>query len=675
MLTWRHLADRVTSRRGAWVTLALVLLVTTALMGALRGATVARGDETLPSSSESARVAELQREFPGHELSPVVVVITRYDENPLAATDLASAQRVSAAAAGAVAQQPSRPVPSQDGRAVLVNVPVRADRPGTEVAPDVDAMRSAIHAATPAGLRAQVTGGPAFGADVASAFRGADLRLLLVTVGIVAVLLLLTYRSPVLWLVPLAVVGLADGLAGTATKALGSALGLSFDSGIVSVLVFGAGTNYALLLISRYREELRRTPDHREALRDALVATGPAVLASNATVVLALLTLVLAVMPGTRGLGPTSALGLVIAGVFALTALPAALAICGRRVFWPFVPRPGHEQATESGTWGRIAARVVARPFPVLLVGAVVAALMAAGLLGTRVGLAQTEQFRVASESQQGLEVLAAHYPAGESAPLVIMAPQGEAAAVEAAARHTPGVTRVMRTGTAGETVRLMAVASAEPGSTQAQDTVRALRDAVHPHSALVGGQTAQQVDALAAAGRDLRVVAPLILGLVLLVLVLLLRAVVGPLVLLAVNVVSALAAIGAGTWVGERLLGFPGLDVHVPLLAFLFLVALGIDYTIFLAHRALHEATEHGTRAGIVRAVAHTGGVITSAGVVLAAVFAALGVLPLVTLGQLGLIVGLGVLVDTLLVRALVVPAVCGALGDRLWWPRRLTS
>lgn len=630
-----------------------------------------------------------------------MVVMTRYDERPLAAGDLASAQRVGEAAAGSVGQRASRPIPSQDGRAVLVSIPVRADRPNTDIATDVTAMRAAIAgtgeatagdaggAAGEPRLRAQVTGGPAFGADVASAFDGADLRLLAVTVGIVAVLLLLTYRSPVLWLVPLIVVALADGLAGVLAKAIGQAWDLSFDSGIVSVLVFGAGTNYALLLISRYREELPRTDDHRVALRDALVATGPAVLASNVTVVLSLLTLVLAVLPGTRGLGPTSAAGLLVAAAFALVVLPAALAICGRKLFWPFVPplpsrpsrtgtAPHTDQSAGVGPWARVARAVTRRPWPVLAAALAVAALMAAGLAGTRVGLSQTEQFRVASESSAGLQTLARHYPQGESAPMTVVSRTEAAPRVAEAARHTAGVVRVQTLAEHDGWSRTMVVGDAEPDSPAAQDTVRALRDAVHavPGSdAVVGGQTARQVDAEAGARHDLLLVAPLILLVVLLVLVALLRAVVAPLVLLLVNVISAVAAIGLGTWIGRTAFGFPGLDVLVPLLSFLFLVALGIDYTIFLAHRTVHEAQEHGLREGVVRAVGATGGVITSAGVVLAAVFAALGVLPLVTLGQLGLIVGLGVLVDTLLVRTLVVPAVLAAAGERLWWPRRLAS
>ncbi|MTB72637.1 MMPL family transporter [Arsenicicoccus sp. MKL-02] len=698
---WRRLADAVTSRRGAWATLVLALLVTTALMGALRGAEIARADETLPPGSESARAATLLAGFPRSELSPVMVVMTRYDERPLAAGDLASAQRVGEAAAGSVGQRASRPIASQDGRAVLVSIPVRADRPNTDIATDVTAMRAAIAgtgeatagdaggAAGEPRLRAQVTGGPAFGADVAGAFDGADLRLLAVTVGIVAVLLLLTYRSPVLWLVPLIVVALADGLAGVLAKAIGQAWDLSFDSGIVSVLVFGAGTNYALLLISRYREELPRTDDHRVALRDALVATGPAVLASNVTVVLSLLTLVLAVLPGTRGLGPTSAAGLLVAAVFALVVLPAALAICGRKLFWPFVPplpsrpsgtgtAPHTDQSAGVGPWARVARAVTRRPWPVLAAALAVAALMAAGLAGTRVGLSQTEQFRVASESSAGLQTLARHYPQGESAPMTVVSRTEAAPQVAEAARHTAGVVRVQTLAEHDGWSRTMVVGDAEPDSPAAQDTVRALRDAVHavPGSdAVVGGQTARQVDAEAGARHDLLLVAPLILLVVLLVLVALLRAVVAPMILLLVNVISAVAAIGLGTWIGRTVFGFPGLDVLVPLLSFLFLVALGIDYTIFLAHRTVHEAQEHGLREGVVRAVGATGGVITSAGVVLAAVFAALGVLPLVTLGQLGLIVGLGVLVDTLLVRTLVVPAVLAAAGERLWWPRRLAS
>ncbi|GAA1140267.1 MMPL family transporter [Ornithinicoccus hortensis] len=676
-------AGWLTSRRGAWVALALALVAMLAVLGPLRGEEAPARADSVPATSESAMAEALADQFPGSDVAPVLVVLSR-DGAALTEGDLAAGAELATGLSAVTGHEASPPLTAEDGRAAILQVPMTLGADNSANADTIGQLRDAVAAqqddgALPAGLTAQVTGGPAFGADVASAFDGANITLLLVTVGIVALLLILTYRSPILFLVPLAVVGTADQLAAVATAALGRALDLQFDAGIVSVLVFGAGTNYALLLISRYREGLHRTADHRAALATAWRGAVPAVLASNVTVVLALLTLSLATLPGTRGLGVASAAGLVIALAAVLLVLPPALAVVGRRAFWPFVPRPGTTDPTEHGVWSRIAGVVVRRPARVVAASVALLAVLATGLLGTSVGLTQTEKFRVASESAAGLEVLAEHFPAGEASPLVVVAAAGASEEVEQALTGVDGVVAVRETGTsdtdAGELVRFSVVGEPAPGTDAALDLVDTVRTAVQGvpgADALVGGATAQDLDARAAADHDLLVVAPLVLAVALAVLVLLLRALVAPLLLLVVNVASSAAAIGAGAWIGRTLFGFPALDVMVPLLAFLFLVALGIDYTIFLVHRARQEAAAHGTRRGMVRAVAHTGAVITSAGVVLAGVFAALGVLPLVTLGQLGLIVGLGVLLDTLVVRTVLVPALFALLGDRMWWPSR---
>ncbi|HLS13947.1 MAG TPA: MMPL family transporter, partial [Beutenbergiaceae bacterium] len=450
---------------------------------------------------------------------------------------------------------------------------------------------------------------------------------------------------------------------------------LQFDAGIISVLVFGAGTNYALLLISRYREELSLTQDHRAALASAWRHTAPAILASNVTVVLALLTLVLAVIPGTHGLGVASAIGLVIALAAVLFALPPALAMCGRRIFWPFKPVPG-EGASQGRFWHGVAARVSRRPALGLVGGVLVLAIMAAGWFGTSIGLTQVEKFRVQSESAAGLEVVSEHFPPGESQPMFVVADSPQAEEVVAAAGEVDGVVRAHPVGTTedGSLTKIMVVGQYAPGTDAGLDLVKDLRQSVHavPEAdALIGGQTATELDARDGTQRDLFLIAPLILAVAFLILTLLLRSAVAPLLLLTVNLASALAAIGGGAWLSRLVFTQDALDSQVPLLAFLFLVALGIDYTIFLVHRARTESGAHGTKEGIVRAVTHTGGVITSAGIVLAGVFAALGVLPLVVLGQLGIIVGLGVLVDTLIVRTVIVPAVFTLVREKIWWPR----
>ncbi|MCM3660651.1 MMPL family transporter [Georgenia satyanarayanai] len=682
----RHL----TSRRGAWITLICSLLLAVAVIGGLRGAEVVNDHGAAPPASESARAGELLAELPGADVQHLVLVTTRADGTALTEEDLGMLGRLGGQlpTTGDVAG----PIPSSDGLAALLQVPVSVDGEDSGALRElVDEVRTTVAAELPDTLTVETTGGPAFGADLAASFDGANVRLLLITVGIVALLLLLTYRSPVLWLVPVAVVGLADQVAAVLTARLGAALDLNFDAGIISVLVFGAGANYALLLISRYREELRRHEDHRQALAVAWRGTVPAILASNISVVLALATLVLATIPGTRGIGVAAAVGLLVALAAALLALPAALAVVGRGAFWPFVPRPA--AGDDAGTsvtadarpslrrdpWGAVATAVARRPWQVLGAGAVLLAVMATGLIGTEVGLSQTERFRVAAESADGLETIAEHFPAGSAQPLLVVARTQHADAVEQAAAAVSGVRSVgvgaSAPSTAGDITTLSVISDAAPGSEHERDVVQDLRAAVHGvpgAEALVGGAPATDVDVRAGAESDLWLIAPLVLAVVALTLALLLRSLVAPVVLLGINIASTLATIGAGAWLGRQLFGFPALDTPVPVLAFLFLVALGIDYTIFLVHRVRHEAAQVGTRAAVVHGVRTTGVVITSAGIVLAGVFAALGILPLVTLGQLGLIVSLGVVVDTLVVRTLLVPALITVLGERFWWPSR---
>lgn len=679
----KRFSDWLTSRGGAWVALGLVLLVLVALFGAFGSATAPAQNATAPAGSESTHTAELLQQFPNADRQSVLVVASRDDAAKLSDPDFAALtglipvldERADAALSG--------PQVSDDGRAAVLITPIKVGDTNGETAELIKEIRADIAAHTPDGLSLQLTGGPAFGADVAASFEGADFTLLLVTILIVAILLIVTYRSPVLWLIPLVVVALADGLAGRVTAAAGAAWGLQFDTGIISVLVFGAGTNYALLLISRYREELLSTADHRVALAESWRKTVPAIVASNLTVVLALLTLVLAVIPGTRGLGVSSAIGLLIALGVVLLMLPPLLAISGRKVFWPFVPRPGSLAAkggTQGGLWRGIATRVVQRPVVSLLAGAALLAVMAAGLLGTTVGLNQIEKFRVQSESASGLETLSAHFAPGEAQPILIVTKSDATKEVVAVAQNIEGVVRAHPAGESADAVfaRVMVTSEYAPSSEQSLDQITEIREAVHAvpgAEAVVGGAVATDLDARAGNQRDLLLVTPLVLLVSFLVLTILFRSFVAPALLFVVNLASAIAAIGAGSWLSRVLFGQHALDLQVPLLAFLFLVALGVDYTIFLVHRARAEAPVHGTRAGMVEAVAHTGGVITSAGVVLAAVFAALGVLPLVTLGQLGLIVGIGVIVDTLVVRTVIVPAIFALLGDRIWWPGRLRA
>ncbi|MGM7670727.1 MMPL family transporter [Microbacterium sp. A93] len=674
-------SDRLTSRRGAWISLGIVLIVFTALFGLFSRIDAPSANEAAPADSESSRVSALLDKFPDADEQSVLVVASRADATILTDSDIEALKEVARVLGAHTGLASSGPSISDDGEAAVIVTPITVGADNAETATVIKDLRGSIAGLAPDGIILQVTGGPAFGADITSAFDGADFTLLLVTIIIVALLLIITYRSPILWLLPLTVVAFADQLAGKVTGAVGAWLDLQFDAGIISVLVFGAGTNYALLLISRYREELAVNEDHRQALSAAWRKTVPAIVASNITVVLALLTLALAVIPGTRGLGVSSAVGLLIALAAVLFALPPVLALCGRRVFWPFMPKPftsmaGADTARDT-IWHGIATRVMRRPVVSLVSGLALLAIMTTGLLGTSVGLDQVEKFRVQSESAAGLEVLADHFPPGESQPIFIVADSTHADEVVRAAADVDGVLRAHPLGETddGSLTKIMVIGEYAPGTAESLALVTELRTTAHDvpdADALVGGAIATDLDARAGNEQDLLLIAPLVLAVSFIVLLVLLRSVLAPVVLLLVNLVSAVAAIGAGAWLSRVLFDQPALDLQVPLLSFLFLVALGIDYTIFLVHRARAEAETLGTREGMVQAVTHTGAVITSAGIVLAAVFAALGVLPLVTLGQLGLIVGVGVVVDTLIVRTVVVPALFGLLGERIWWPRR---
>lgn len=670
-----RVAHFLTGRRSAWLVIALFLVVVGALSGALSRVDTAPRGTNLPVGSESALVAEKLATFSDASMTPALVVATRTDGGAL--DQQQRAQFLEFARQIGAGEKPGI-IPSEDSRAVLTMVPLTSTDDDAQTNEQVKALRDKVAAATPDGLTIKVTGGPAFGADIANSFAGADVTLLLVTVGIVAVLLLLTYRSPVLWLVPLVVVALADQTAAQVSNWLSVTTGWHAEGGIVSVLVFGAGTNYALLLISRYREELTRHDDHRAALATAWRASLPAILASNLTVVLALLTLLVASLPDTRGLGLSSAVGLLLALAAVVFALPAVLAVTGRRIFWPFIPRADQGAASldQPGWWGRVANAVVTRPVRALAAGLALLAVMATGLFGLTVGLSQADQFRVKAESVDGLAVVAEHYPAGLTAPTIVLTNALQSTDVSEKIAAVPGVERVLPAGSPGHgLVRLQVTGTPGPGTPEALQLVRDVRAAVHQvpgADAQVGGSVAQDLDIREAQARNFWTIAPLILLVILVVLAVLTRSALAPVLLLGINLVSTAAAIGAGAVLSRWILGSPALAVETPLFAFLFLVALGIDYTIFLVERTRHEAQQHGTRQGMVEAVRHTGAVITSAGIVLAAVFAALGVLPLVVMGQLGIIVGLGVLVDTLVVRTIVVPAVVGLIGDRLWWPRR---
>uniref|UniRef100_UPI0015F0810C MMPL family transporter n=1 Tax=Pseudonocardia pini TaxID=2758030 RepID=UPI0015F0810C len=535
----------------------------------------------------------------------------------------------------------------------------------------------------PADLSVHVTGPAGLAADLSAAFAGIDGLLLAVAAGVVALILLIVYRSPLLPILVLLSAGLALCLAVIAVYLLADAGVITLSGqtqGILFILVVGAATDYALLLIARYREELRRTDRPWDAMRTAYRATLEPVLASAGTVILGLLCLLLSGLNSNRGLGPVAALGIAASVLAALTFLPAALVPLGRAAFWPFVPRHGTDEKP-AGLWARIADSVGRRPRRLWIATALVLGALAAFVPQFQAsGVAQSDFFvdKSAIDSVQGQEALSRHFPGGTGSPTIIIAAESAEGRVLDTARAVPGVISVERGSdqVVDGRVQFDAVLADAADSEAAVSTIDRLRQelsTIPDGDALVGGVTATQLDTQTTATRDLQIVVPAVLVVVFLVLALLLRALVAPLLLVATVVLSFAATLGIGALVFNDLLGFPGADPSVPLFAFVFLVALGVDYNIFLMSRVREETTRVGTRAGVIRGLGVTGGVITSAGIVLAATFAALAVLPILFLVQIAFLVSVGVLLDTLIVRSILVPALTLDVGRTVWWPSAL--
>jgi len=680
----RAIARFITGRGTAWLVLAATAIAVGMLFALLPSAS---GDDFpsagLPDSSQAAQVDTLLADFPSAQETAAIIVWSRDGAALTAADTAAITARAEALQTQSTTPTATMPQFSEDGQAALSVVPlessgVTADI--TQLAADIRALASSD---LPAGLTSYVTGPVGFQADITDAFAGADVRLLLVTVIVVAVLLIVTYRSPVLWIVPLLVVGAADALAGLVAGALATPLGFTLDasiSGILSVLVFGAGTNYALLLVARYREELLHRQSRNEAMLIAVRSAGPAIAASGGTVALSLLTLVFAELSGNRALGIACAIGVVIAILFALLVLPAALVVCGRGLFWPFIPRVragADPDAEPTGLWARLGRGVSRRPITVAIVSSLAIGSLSLGLIGASVGLSQADQLLGQPESVLGQAVVDESFSAGLTSQTVVLTPDDTSGDAAALAEGVAGVVSVQPIETANGLTRLNVSLASEPGSEATFTTIEALRasyaDASGPVSdSLVGGSDATALDTKTLAQRDQNLIIPLILAIVFTILALLLRSLVAPVLLIVTVLATFFASLGASNLIFQNLLGFPAFDTTVVLFAFLFLVALGVDYNIFLTTRAREESARHSTRPGMVRALSSTGAVITSAGVLIAAVFAVLGVLPVVALTQIGVIVCIGVLLDTLVVRTVLVPALVFIAGDRFWWPSR---
>ena len=680
-------------RRRVGLPAGLLVLLYLVVVGAGFGPSAAKLSEVqensnasyLSKTAESTRALHLQETFLARDQVPTLVLYERTAGLTTADQARAVEDLTRIRATTWLSGTPSPPVPSADGKALQVYLPLDG-RDSDAFLANIDALRALLHRpGRPAGLTTYVTGLGGLQADLFEVFGSLDGVLLLATLAIVIVILLVVYGSPVLWMLPvlsaLASFVMASGLLHfLAARGVLTVNGQS--QGVFTVLTFGAGTDYALLLVARYREELHRHARPWDALKVAWRGAAPAIVASAATVVLGLLCLLASELSGTQGLGPVAAIGVGCAALTMLTLLPALLLV-GRWVFWPRVPHLDGQDPVHDGLWSRIAGVVgnaagrVAAGTTVLLV---LLAVAATGLHAS--GIPQSKALTGGSESVQGQQHLERHFPAGSGTPVDVVGPATKAEAVLAAVRAQPGVAGAVLfagegtlTGppkVVGESVLVEAVLSVPGDSPQAADVVSALRaglDAVSP-DALVGGFTAIDLDIQGASRRDNRLIIPLVLAVILLVLVLLLRSLVAPVLLVATVVLSFLATLGACALVFNQVLGLPGADTAFPLFSFVFLVALGIDYNIFLMTRVRQESLQHGTRTGMLRGLTVTGGVITSAGVVLAATFAALALLPLVFLSEIGFAVAFGVLLDTLVVRSLLVPALTLLVGDRIWWP-----
>jgi RND superfamily putative drug exporter len=689
-----RLAHLVCGRRSKWVVLVLWLVVLVALAPLATKLMDAEKNDAaswLPGQAESTKVLELQKKFVP-ESAPAVVVYTR--PGGLTPADVATINRNTAAmrtttAHGIIGSRTVGPMldRTQSPRAAQVIVPITVEESGWNSVEDAVNQLRSIAGQNTDGLQVHITGPGGYAADSNKAFAGIDGTLLYAALAVVIVILLITYRSLSLLLLPVLSVVAALFTAEALIYLLARHAGLVVNAqsaGILTVLVFGAGTDYALLLVARYREELRNHEDRHEAMALALHRAGPAVIASAATVALSMLCLLAADMNSTSGLGPVAAIGVAVALISMITLFPALLVIVGRWVFWPVVPHVGTPEPTRTGVWAGIGRRISRRPRTVWVTTTAALGVLCFGLLSVKaVGLAQADTFTDTPDSVVGQRIQDRYFPAGGGQPMVVIADAGSAAQVTSALRAIPGVVPGSVGTPPGVTpqkdglVYLEATLTDRPDSSAARTTVDRARTTLHRipgADAKVGGGSAVLKDTAQASARDNKLLIPVILLVVMLILAVLLRALVAPLVLIATVVLSFAAALGVSSVVFRHVFGYAGEDTAFPLFVFVFLVALGIDYNIFLMTRIREESAALGTREGVRTGLAATGGVITSAGLVLAGTFAVLGTLPVVAFAEIGFAVAFGVLLDTFVVRSVLVSAIALDLGDRIWLPSRLS-
>ncbi len=687
----RQIAGRLTGRVTKWLVLVFWLLVVGVagpLAGKLTNVQDNQASSWLPASAESTKA--LAKLAPFQNQNDIATVLVYEKPSGLTQADVATIGRqldqiqkiqgsVPAKAPDGSTVPPSRLVQvSSDRQAAQGAVTFNFGKNGWNKLPDVKKQILAI--AQLPGAKVYVAGPGGQAADSAAAFSGIDGKLLYSTVIVVVIILLLTYRSPVLWLLPVFSAAVALATAQGVIYLLAAHAGLTVNGqsqGILTVLVFGAGTDYALLLVARYREELHRHEDRHEAMAFALHRAAPAIVASALTVILGMLCLVVAEMNSTAGLGPVAAIGIAVALLVMITLLPALLVIFGRWVFWPRRPRFGSVEPSATSFWARVGRRIAPRPRAVWLGTAIALAVCSLGILQLNAhGLATKDAYTKSFDSVTGQQVMTDHGLGDTASPVMVVANAAQGQAVSSAMQGIPGLGQpsppIVKNGVA----LVSAPLESDPTSKTAFATVDAVRAAVHQVNgadALVGGASAINTDIEHASSRDNRVIIPLVLLVVMIVLMVLLRAVLSPLLLIATVVLSFGASLGISALVFRHLFGFAGADASLPLFVFVFLVALGIDYNIFLMTRVREETPAHGTRPASLIALGATGGVITSAGLVLAATFAVLATLPLVAFAEIGMAVALGVLLDTLIVRSVLVTAINLDVGRTIWWPSKL--
>ena len=724
-------------RVGIPVLLVLIWLVGGSIGGPYFGKVdeVATNDQSsfLPQSADATQVSERLPDFLGADTIPAVVVVA--GEEALTDDELASVQTLSDDIAGidGVQDGVSPPILSEDGEAMQIFVPIDASG---EVRVVVEEIRTMLSEQLPSALDGWVTGPAGFTADLVKGFLGIDGLLLIVALLAVFVILVIVYRSPLLPILVLmtSLFALCVALLTVWWLAYAGIVVLNGQvQGILFILVIGAATDYALLYVARFREAIGTGARRWEATTQAWRGSFEPIIASGGTVIAGLLCLLLSDLATNRALGPIASIGIAFSVLSALTFLPALLALFGKAAFWPFIPKHGvvsipddlmqpQRRASESrgsGTepqrtttfWPRQARFVARHARQVWIACTIVLLVAAAGLLQLKAdGVPSSDLVLGASQARDGQDVLGDHFPAGSGSPAYVIVPEEDVVDAVGVLADSDGIESVATaaedspTGQAGVTIEggaAVYVVAGPPGaeapaptvsegdvlliatltdaadSVAAEDTVRELRasldDAVGMGTALVGGVTAIDIDSKDTSIRDRTIIIPVILLVILLILMLLLRAIVAPVVLILSVVLSFGAALGVSALVFNHVLGFPGADPSVPLYGFVFLVALGVDYNIFLMSRVREESLVHGTRPGILRGLIVTGGVITSAGLVLAATFAALGVIPILFLAQLAFIVAFGVLLDTFIVRSLLVPAVTYDIGRAIWWPSKL--